>query len=35
MTVMGNEVEKVTLKVPVVCADYIEKWLGSLEKIMQ
>lgn len=35
MNVMGSHVEKVSLKVPVVCADYIEKWLGHLEKVMQ
>ena len=35
MNVMGGQTEKVPLKVPVVCADYIEKWLNNLEKVMQ
>ena len=34
MNTMGNQIEKVPLKVPVVCADYIEKWLNNLEKVM-
>lgn len=28
MNTMGDEKETITLKTPVVCADYIEKWLG-------
>ena len=32
---MGNDEESIKLNVPVVCADYIEKWLQNLEKSMQ
>ena len=33
--VMGNDIETIKLDVPVVCADYIEKWLQKLEASMQ
>ena len=34
-SVMGNDEEMIQLNVPVVCADFIEKWLQNLEKSMQ
>ena len=35
INMVGAEEEIVDLEVPVVCADYIEKWLLNLEKSMQ
>jgi dynein heavy chain len=32
---VGNDEEFIDLEIPVVCADYIEKWLLNLEKSMQ
>ena len=32
---MGNDDEVLPLQAPVVCADFIEKWLQNLERVMQ
>lgn len=33
--VVGNDEEILKLEVPVVCQDFIEKWLQNLENIMK
>ncbi len=35
MNSVGGNDEMMSLGVPVICADYIEKWLQQLEKSMQ